>query len=121
MQISSVALVWTQNTGAPISRSQGAAADPGDHREEDECDQCLPLLGGEQGAGDGEHRNAEVIEQLEREWYGDSCRSFHFIPPVRPERKRTSAEVEGRLAQPSRQRPSTSLRTNEFGFGAGKV
>jgi predicted GIY-YIG superfamily endonuclease len=35
--------------------------------------------------------------------------------PVRPERRRASAEVEGRMAQPSEHRPSTSLRTNEFG------
>ena len=33
---------------------------------------------------------------------------------VRPER-RPKAEVEGRVAQPSRARPSTSLRTNEVG------
>ncbi|HVL77792.1 MAG TPA: DUF448 domain-containing protein [Sphingomicrobium sp.] len=34
---------------------------------------------------------------------------------VRPERRRDSAEVEGRLAQPRGNRPSTSLRTNGDG------
>ena len=34
---------------------------------------------------------------------------------VRPERRRDSAEVEGRLAQRAEQRSSTSLRTNEVG------
>jgi putative endonuclease len=34
---------------------------------------------------------------------------------VRPERRRDSAEVEGRLAQPSEKRPSTSLRTSGHG------
>jgi putative endonuclease len=37
--------------------------------------------------------------------------------PLRLERRRESAEVEGRLAQPSEQRPSTSLRTNDAGDG----
>lgn len=32
--------------------------------------------------------------------------------PARPERRRASAEVEGRIARPAQQRPSTSLRTN---------
>ena|SRR5689334_5556055 len=37
--------------------------------------------------------------------------------PVRPERSRDSGVVEGRPAQASEQRPSTSLRTNEEGAG----
>jgi predicted GIY-YIG superfamily endonuclease len=37
------------------------------------------------------------------------------ITHARPERKRASAEVEGRQAPTSEQRPSTSLRTNEDG------
>ncbi|HEX5238160.1 MAG TPA: dihydrolipoamide acetyltransferase family protein [Sphingomicrobium sp.] len=35
---------------------------------------------------------------------------------VRPERRRESAEVEGRPAPASEQRPSTSLRTNQGGY-----
>jgi len=43
-------------------------------------------------------------------------RSPHERSSVRPER-RPEAEVEGRPAHASHQRPSTALRTNDFGLG----
>jgi putative endonuclease len=43
------------------------------------------------------------------------ARPPHERPSVRPEWRRDSAEVEGRLAQAPEHRPSTSLRTNEVG------
>ncbi|MEO5774419.1 MAG: acetyl/propionyl/methylcrotonyl-CoA carboxylase subunit alpha [Sphingomicrobium sp.] len=51
-------------------------------------------------------------------------RLVRYSPPqqtVRPERKRDSAEVEGRLAPASKKRPSTSLRTNEIVAGSTVV
>ena len=45
MQMSSVALVWTQKTGAPMRRSRkGPAADPCHNCEEEEGDERLLLL-----------------------------------------------------------------------------
>ena len=67
MQISKVALVWTQNTGAPISRSRIVPPPtPVDDREEDEGDQRLLLFRREQRARHGEHRDPDIIEQDER-------------------------------------------------------
>lgn len=42
------------------------AADAGRNSEEDEGNQRLILFGREQRAGDGKHRDPEIIEQLER-------------------------------------------------------
>ena len=48
--------------------AQRASADSGRHREEDEGDERLALLGGEQRARHGEDGNAEIIEIDERGW-----------------------------------------------------
>ena len=45
--------------------ADGAAADTGNGREEDERDDGLLFLRGEEGARDREHRNSEIIDQLQ--------------------------------------------------------
>ena len=67
MQISRVALVADpEHRRADQQVAHGAAADPGDDREEDEGDERLLLLRREQGAGNGEHRDPDIIEQDQR-------------------------------------------------------
>ena len=76
MQISRVALVWTQKTGAPISRSRRVPPPtPVTTAKKMKVTSVWLLLRGEQRAGDREHRDPEIIEQLERG--GDGVGSVH--------------------------------------------
>jgi hypothetical protein len=59
------------------------AADARDDREEDEGDERLPLFGGDQGAGNREHRHSEDVED-------DQC-----VGKVRDERGRHGSAMRG--------------------------
>ena len=69
MQMRSVAFVCTQNTGAPIRRSRSVPPPtPVTTAKKKKVTERLLLFGREQRARDGEHRDAEIIEEDERGW-----------------------------------------------------
>ncbi len=75
MQISSVALVCTQKTGAPISRSRSVPPPtPVTTAKKMNVTSVCLLLGREQGARNGEHGDPEIVEQDERL---RECGGFH--------------------------------------------